>query len=276
VEILSLHSARFKHRHLKFIVNFNDGIFPVRWANPLYSLEDLPSGETGYYMIKEREQREALYSCLCTSSEVMITYPVASREGEPILPSPWFEAWSYDEIDISERTTAPMSSEEQGIEFGSKLAKGEDPIIPESAPSLLDSLRLYADLEFSCKIGERMVVDSLVGRDFSYSKLSDFSKCPFRFFLRRILGLEETSADLFELSPLELGSTYHAALKSLYDLNKDGVTWEQAIKNGQVKGIVEEIIQRFLSANKIRSLPAVSEAIISGVTLTLQSTWSSS
>jgi ATP-dependent helicase/DNAse subunit B len=270
VEILSLHSARFKHRHLKFIVNFNDGIFPVRWANPLYSLEDLPSGETGYYMIKEREQREALYSCLCTSSEVMITYPVASREGEPILPSPWFEAWSYDEIDISERTTAPMSSEEQGIEFGSKLAKGEDPIIPESAPSLLDSLRLYADLEFSCKIGERMVVDSLVGRDFSYSKLSDFSKCPFRFFLRRILGLEETSADLFELSPLELGSTYHAALKSLYDLKQDGVTWEQAIKNGQVKGIVEEIIQRFLSANKIRSLPAVSEAIISGVTLTLQ------
>ena len=47
VEILSLHSARFKHRHLKFIVNFNDGIFPSRRANPLYSLEDLPSGESG-------------------------------------------------------------------------------------------------------------------------------------------------------------------------------------------------------------------------------------
>jgi ATP-dependent helicase/DNAse subunit B len=57
VEILSLHSARFKHRPLKFIVNFNDEILPARRANPLYSLEDLPSGEPGYYKIKEREQR---------------------------------------------------------------------------------------------------------------------------------------------------------------------------------------------------------------------------
>ena len=271
VEILSLHSSRFKHRRVKFIVNFNDGIFPSRRANPLYSLEDLPPGEPGYCKVKEREQREALYSCLCTSSEVMISYPVASREGEPMVPSLWLDAWSYDEPETSEGATAAMSSEELGIEFGSKLAKGEEPIIPESAPGLLAALRLYADLEFSCKIGERVVVDSLVGRNFSYSKLSDFSKCPFKFFLRRILGLEETSADLYELSPLELGSTYHAALKSLYDLKQDGVTWDQAIKNGQVKGIAEEIIQRFLSANKIRSLPAVSEAIISGVTSTLQS-----
>ncbi len=77
VEILSLHSARFKHRTLKFIVNFNDGIFPARRANPLYSLEYQSSGEPGYYKIKEHEQREALYSCLCTSSEAMITYPVS-------------------------------------------------------------------------------------------------------------------------------------------------------------------------------------------------------
>ena len=271
VEILSLHSARFKHRHLKFIVNFNDGIFPTRRANPLYSLEDLPSGDPGYYKVKEREQREALYSCLCTSSDVVITYPVASREGEPMVPSLWLDAWSYNETDTSEGSTAPMSAEELGIEFGSRLAKGEEPIVPESTPGLLAALRLYADSEFSWKIGERGVVDSLVGRNFSYTKLSDFSKCPFKFFLRRILGLDETSADLYELSPMELGSTYHAALKSLYDLKQDGMTWDQAIKNGQVKGIAEEIIQRFLSANKIRSLPAVSEAIISGVTSTLQS-----
>ena len=116
-----------------------------------------------------------------------------------------------------------------------------------------------------------MVVDSLAGRRFSYTKLSDFIKCPFKFFLRRILGLEETSVDLYELSPLELGSTYHAALKSLYDLKQEGLTWDQAIKNGQVQGIAGEIIQRFLSANKIRSLPAVKGAIISGVTSTLQS-----
>jgi len=269
VEILSLHSARFKHMSLKFIVNFNDGIFPARRTNPLYSLEDLPSEEPGYYKIKEREQREALYSCLSTSSKVMMTYTVASREGEPMVPSLWLDAWSYDEADTSEGVTAPMSAEELGIEFGFKLSKGEEPIAPENRTGLLAALKLYADSEFSWKIGEKAVVDSLVGMRFSYSKLSDFTKCPFKFFLRRILGLEETSIDLYELSPLELGSTYHAALKSIYDLKQEGETWDQVIKNGQVKDIAEEIILRFLSANKIRSLPAVREAIIGGVTSTL-------
>jgi len=164
-----------------------------------------------------------------------------------------------------------MSAEELGVEFGFKLAKGEEPVVPESTPGLLAALKLYADSEFSWKIGERVVVDSLAGKGFSYTKLSDFSKCPFKFFLRRILGLVESSVDLFELSPLELGSTYHAALKILYDLKQEGVTWDQAIENGQVKDIAEEIIQQFLSANKIRSLPAVSDSIMRGVTSTLQS-----
>jgi ATP-dependent helicase/nuclease subunit B len=270
-EILSLHSARFKYRPLKFIVNFNDGIFPSRRTNPLYTLEDLPLGEPGYYKVKEREQKEALYSCLSTSTEVIITYPVASREGEPIVPSLWLDAWSYDETNTSEEITAPMSAEELGIEFGFKLANGEEPIAPESKTGVLAALKLYVDSEFSWKIGEKAVVDSLVGSKFSYTKLSDFTKCPFKFFLRRILGLEETSVDLYELSPLELGSTYHAALKSLYDLKQEGETWDQVIKNGQVKYIAEEMILRFLSANKIRSLPAVREAIIGGVTSTLHS-----
>ena len=188
-----------------------------------------------------------------------------------MVPSLWLDAWSYDKTSAFEGGAAPMSVEELGVEFGFKLAKGEEPVVPESTPGLLAALKLYADSEFSWKIGERVVVDSLAGKGFSYTKLSDFSKCPFKFFLRRILGLEESSVDLFELSPLELGSTYHAALKSLYDLKQEGVTWDQAIENGQVKDIAEEIIQQFLSANKIRSLPAVSDSIISGVASTLQS-----
>jgi ATP-dependent helicase/nuclease subunit B len=270
VEILSLHSARFKHRPLKFIVNFNDGIYPARRANPLYSLEDQPSGKPGYYNVKEREQREALYSCLCTSSEAIITYPVASREGEPMLPSLWLDAWSYDETDASEVVTTPMSAQELGIEFGFKLARGEEPIVAGSTPDLLAALKLYADSEFSWKIREKAVVDSLVGRKFSYTKLSDFSKCPFKFFLRRILGLEERSIDLYELSPLELGSTYHAALKSLYDMKCEGMSLDHAIECGKVRHEIEVITQRFLAANRIRSLPVVREAMINAAAQRVQ------
>lgn len=273
VEILPLHSARFKHQPLKFMVNFNDEIYPVRRTNPLYTLEDLPSREPGYYKIKEGEQREALYSCLCSSSEAVITYPVASREGEPMVPSLWLDAWSFDETYGLEGATSPMSAKELGIEFGFSLARSEKLIVPKNTPGLglLTTLSLYAGSEYSWKIEEREIVDSLVGRSFSYTKLSEFNKCPFKFFLRRILRLEENPVDLYELSPLELGSTYHAALDALYNLKQDGLTWNQAMENGQVEDIAGNIIQRFLSANRIRSLPIVREAIISGVASTLQS-----
>jgi len=270
VEILPLYSARFKHRSLKFIINFNDGIYPTRGVNPLYSLDVLSSGESCYYNIKEREQRESLYSCLCTSSEVVITYPMASREGELMVPSLWIDAWSYDEIDASETVTAPMSAEELAIEFGLRLARCEKPIVPGNKPDLLDALTLYAESEFSWNIRDRAVVDYLVGTRFSYTKLSDFNKCPFRFFLRRILGLEERSIDLYGLSPLELGSIYHAALDRLYDLIQEGMSLEQVIECGKVRHVIEVITPRFLAANRIRSLPIVRENMINGVTQGVQ------
>jgi ATP-dependent helicase/nuclease subunit B len=82
VEILSLHSARFKHQRLKYIVNFNDDIFPARRANPLYSLEDLPFREPGYYKTKEREQRVA-------AKESQWYCPSGWMAGASIRPVPW-------------------------------------------------------------------------------------------------------------------------------------------------------------------------------------------
>ena len=261
VEILSLHSARFKHRSLKFIVNFNDGIFPTRRSNPLYSLE----GELGYSQIKEREQREALYSCLCTSSQAILTYPEASREGELMVPSLWLDSWSFDKGSSMEILSSPMSAGELKIEFGHSLARGTETIVPDNASELIHPLQFYADSEFSWGINEKAVAESLLGRKFSYSKLSEFKSCPFNFFLNRIMGLDEQASDLYGLSSLELGSINHAILKTLYDLKQEGLNLNQAIEEGRVQSEVEAMVERFLDANRIRSLPVVRKAMIEGI-----------
>jgi hypothetical protein len=261
VEILSLHSARFKHRTLKFIVNFNDGIFPTRRSNPLYSLE----GELGYYQVKEREQREALYSCLCTSSQAIITYPKASREGELMVPSLWLDSWIFDKAGIQEILSSPMSAGELKIEFGHSLAKGTEIVVPDDAQGLLHPLQLYAESEFRWGINEQAIAESLLGRKFSYSKLSEFKSCPYNFFLHRVMGLEEQASELYGLSSLELGSIYHAVLKNLYDLKRDGMNLDQAVEEGMVQSEIEAMVQRFLAANRIRSLPVVRKALIEGV-----------
>ena len=261
VEILSLHSARFKHRTLKFIVNFNDGIFPARRSNPLYSLE----GELGYYQIKEREQREALYSCICTSSQVILTHPEASREGELMVPSLWLDSWSFDKGSSMEILSSPMSAGELKIEFGHGLARGKETIVSDDALALIYPIQLYAESEFSWGINERAVAESLLGKRFSYSKLSEFKSCPFNFFLNRVMRLEEQASDLYGLSSLELGSINHAILKTLYDLKQDGLNLDQAIQEGRIQSEVESMVERFLAANRIRSLPVVRKAMIEGI-----------
>lgn len=262
VEIISLHSARFKHRSLKFIVNFNDMIFPNRRSNPLYSLESQSADELGYYQIKEREQREALYSCLCTSSQAILTYPKASREGDLMVPSLWLDSWSFHKILSRETLSSPMSPGELKIEFGQLLARCIETSIPDDALGLLHPLQLYAESEFSWRINEKVIVESLLGRKFSYSKLSEFKSCPYNFFLHRVMGLEEQASDLYGLDSLELGSIYHAVLKNLYDLKLEGINLDRAIEEGKVQSEIEAMVEMFLAANRIRSLPAVRKAMI--------------
>jgi ATP-dependent helicase/nuclease subunit B len=270
VEILPLHSARFRHRSMKYVVDFNDGIFPSRRSNPLYSL-DGSRESPGYYQIKEREQRSALYSCLCSSSQAVITYLSASREGEQMMPSLWLDNWIFEKTNALERETAPMSSAELMIQFGRGIAQGGEPVLPESTQSLVAPLKLYDDSEFSWRIEDLTVVQSLVGRSLSYTRLSEICKCPFKFFLRRMLRLKEQSNELYELSPIEKGITYHAALKTLYDWKQEeNATWDKAIEDGKVKEVVESIMQRFLVANTVRSLPSVRRSMAEDAIGTIQ------
>ncbi len=112
-----------------------------------------------------------------------------------MVPSLWLDAWSYDKARSLERLSSPMSEGELKIEFGCNLAKGVETIVPDDALGLLHPLKLYAESEFCWRINEKAIAESLLGKRFSYSKLSEFKSCPFNFFLHRIMGLEEQAID---------------------------------------------------------------------------------
>ncbi len=269
VEILSLHSARFRHRAVKFIVNFNDGIYPHRWSNPLYSLDG--RGKYSYHRIKGREAREALYTCLCASSKAIITYPRASREGEPLVKSLWLDGWRDDRTKGPQKLTSPMSDPELKVEFGLGLARGEKVDLPPEFLDHLRPLKEYADSIFSWRIRDRRAVEILLGEGISYTKLSEFKGCPYRFFLNRVMGLEETAGhDGWNLSPMERGVIYHSCLKELYDRFQEGGRLDVARGSGKVREVVEEIIYRFSAADSIRSLRSVKAAMIDDVASIVQ------
>ncbi len=273
VEILSLSSARFRHRSLKFVVNFNDGVFPVRRINPLYS----PDGPNkNYGDEKEREQREDLYSCLCTCTETIITYPEASREGEPQVPSLWLDRLGEGQKAVLNKQ--PMSIKELKAEHGFCLARGKTPKVSQEVQDMVEPLNRWKDgTSFSWKIEDKAVLKALVGNGFSYSKLADFKNCPFVFFLRRIMGLDRPEDDGYNLSPLERGSAYHSALQILYDWGQEvgGEEEERRIlrladEESKVREVTEAVLEQFVVANKVRSLPAVKNSMIDDVSSALQ------
>src|SRR5690606_13324046 len=91
VEILSPALSSRRYRRVKFVAGFNDGLFPSRSANPLYQLSDFSAGkgEKNLHQRSDREERSQLRKAIAASSRVVVSYPRASREGAPLVPSLW-------------------------------------------------------------------------------------------------------------------------------------------------------------------------------------------
>ncbi len=52
------------------------------------------------------------------------------------------------------------------------------------------------------------------GREVSPSQIKEYLACPFRFYLKKVLGLKAVDSGQRELSPLDLGNVIHAVLKA--------------------------------------------------------------
>jgi hypothetical protein len=283
VEILSPALAQHRYRRVKFVAGFSDGLFPKRAANPLYKLNGFsPEGESksqNYYHRRAWEERARLRGAFCTSNRVVISYPRASREGEPLVPSLWLyrmaglkhqaeEEKLKDGVEsIPVVPPIPMSRKELKVEYGLHLARGGRLAVPEEYLPEVEPLGRFADeSRFSWRIEDPEVCRRLVGRNFSYSKLRDFKSCPFKFFLKRAMGIEEPVQESLDLSPMERGLAYHGVLKALYDeAQKEGRTPSDPMMKDSVEEEVERMVARFVADQKIRAREAVRRSMVRAI-----------
>ncbi len=97
------------------------------------------------------------------------------------------------------------------------------------------------------------VVGGLFGRQIqtSATRLSTFAACPYRYFARYILELEERKE--FKFEPLDLGNFYHnvldALLKKLNEEKKNFAT----IENGELLKILNEQIEQVIQTSSFIS-----------------------
>lgn len=274
VEILPISSAQFRERKVKFVPDFNDGHFPEKFCNPFYRLEDFSFGERcslNYYQQRSWEQRVRLRNLIATSEKTVITRPVATREGEPLVLSIWqmFLGVKPQKREVRGPTelVRPMSPRELKVRYGQAAARGAR-IDLECASRLIDPLdRWLKDGCFSWKVNDQEVLRDLVGKNFSYTKLQDFKSCPFKFYLKRMMGLSEPKSASYDLSPLERGLAYHAVLKSLYDkVQAEGAALNEVANEALIRSEVEPMVTRFASDQMIRSRERIKNRMVKSLT----------
>lgn len=266
VEILSPAVSSKRYRKVKFVAGFNDGLFPSRASNPLYLLSDFSpvKGENNLHLRSDREERSRLRKAIAASSRTVVSYPRASREGAPLVPSLWLQRMAGLRPLVEGR--GPGQKEPPTIlcrrglrvEYARALARGERLEVPKELLQEVEPLRLRAEEDRFCwRVDDPEVSRILFGRSFSYSKLREYRSCPFRFFLTRALGIQEPAAESFELTPLERGTAYHAILRaaSAGDARVEEVVGEEA----------ERTVARFLADQKIRTVEAVRRRIVGAV-----------
>lgn len=266
VEILSPALSSRRYRRVKFVAGFNDGHFPSRSANPLYQLSDFSAGkgEKNLHQRSDKVERSRLRKAIAASSRVVVSYPRASREGAPLVPSLWlFRMAGLGPLE-GEAGPGPkdppaiLSRRDLRVEYALALARGERLEVPKELLQEVEPLRLRAEMDrFRWRIDDPEICRVLFGRSFSYSKLREYRSCPFRFFLIRGLGIEEPTAERFELTPLERGTAYHAILRAVGGGDGGG---EEAVREE-----AERTAARFLADQKVRTVEAVRRRIVGAV-----------
>ncbi|UEC43559.1 MAG: ATP-dependent helicase/deoxyribonuclease subunit B [Methanothrix sp.] len=285
VEILSPASSRQRYHRVKFVAGFSDGLFPTRRANPLYNLRDFSRREDGginnYHLMRDREDRAVLRAAFTNSSRVVVSLAKASREGEPLVPSLWLsrmagtgdggEGWAEGAGPIPRAPHPPLSERDLAVIYGHALATGTRILLPEGFLQRIGRLSCPAEEGvWSWRIADPDLSLALLGKRYSYTRIREFKSCPFKFFLKRALGIEEPGAESLGLSPLERGLLTHSVLEAL--LAGDGTVGglQRRREMGgpaeeEVVELVERMVTGLLLRQNIRTIGAVRRWIVEEV-----------
>lgn len=104
-----------------------------------------------------------------------------------------------------------------------------------------DSVRSYID-QLSC--GEKA---------FSPSDLITYYKCPYQFYLKRVMGVGDPRPDPGVVTPIELGSLVHAYLNDFYHhfyVDHDGVVVEHDLDHHVSEERLRQIYSELISSRK--------------------------
>ncbi len=285
-EVLVGSIERSRHPDLKavFLIGVTQKQFPSPVTTSSILTDDDRSAaeasdfELGSTVSEALAERQYLaYIAFTRPSEFLcVTYPLADAKGRTIGRSGFVSELESLFEDLEEESIA---EEQIGIEqihnegeladlLCSRLGRDvnlseqkmdgrlgmllEDMCSDEELAELGTKIVLAINYDNSAKLDEKLATE-LFGRRIksSATRLSTFAACPYQFFARYILDLEERKE--FKFEPLDVGNFYHSVLDALLKrLSEEGKGFA-TIEDGQLVKLLGEEISGIVQKNSFIS-----------------------
>ena len=266
-----------------FILGMNDGKFPKYSSSTAIitdSQRDILSDD-GFELapsanIKLLHERYLAYIAFTRSNEYLwVSYPNNGGDDQVLNQSPFIKylqkavggveiktiADSRNKPDLDRITNNQQLARELAAALSEAKTSGELP--PEWATlylhakkiglleKVLSGVNASNQATLSADSAKALIGTEII--ESSISKLEEFAKCPFRFYSRYLLKLENRKP--FGLEAVDLGKYYHAMLCQMFnDLKKQNRNWHM-VDNSEIKDIVAK------AAEEIRQQPEISNLV---------------
>jgi len=231
-----IRGLKFKYLFLGGMV---DGEFPTRYQPAIFFSGEHRKKRDEYRHLLEERYR--FYQALCVPEKrLYLTYPVKAVNKE--LTESSFIADLQKIFSLNEKLESDYGNLIYSKEELLKLSGNEDieaaldytDLIKLKESVKTDNLRKINPFEESVYTGfitgnisneaeEKLL--SFKDREYSASQLEEYAKCPFRYFVNRILSLETIDEPSEDIEAFEIGSLIHSILYRFYsELNKLEIT----------------------------------------------------
>ncbi len=239
VLVTSVNEIRGLRFKCLFLGGMVDGEFPARYQPAIfYSGEHRRKRDEYRHLLEERYR---FYQALCVPEKALyFSYP-AKGEKKELTESSFIadleKLFFIEKKDESEYDRMIYSKDEMLKRIPSLDTSIVEHFIDSSELKTaieIDSLRRsnpFSESPFTGFIKNQVSVQAkeqlmkLSQREYSASQLEDYAKCPFRYFVNRILSLETIEEPVEELEAFEIGSLIHSILFRFYsDIKEIGLT----------------------------------------------------
>ncbi|MFO7526337.1 MAG: PD-(D/E)XK nuclease family protein [Ignavibacteriaceae bacterium] len=231
VLVTSVNEIRGLRFRYLFLGGMTDGEFPTRFQPAIFF-----SGEHKNRRSEHRhllEERYRFYQALCVPEKCLfVSYP-ANGEKKEFSESTFItdleKLFLVESKNDSEFAELIYSKDEllkaigkKEIEVNQELSEDADKIEEAIGIDKLRTENPFAESPYTGFINKNLskeAVEKLSSfklREYSASQLEDYAKCPFRYFVSRVLLLETIEEPTEEMEAFEIGSLIHSILYKFY------------------------------------------------------------